>query len=98
MVMPNDNDFPSQGFLDYFSRNDELLVRLIKVVEAMELRLDITIPGDGGDIIPGPYTLPIDELRRRILLGEWIPYTTWPETTLDTPNKTQLLTTAVTDQ
>lgn len=96
--MPNGDGHPSPGLLDLLTRTDELLISLIEENRALNAKMSVLIgaPTD-GIIIPSAYTLAIDELRRRVLSGEWIPYTTWPEATQDAPTKTQALDTATTD-
>jgi len=57
---------PRQGFLDYVSRMDELLIAHLKLMKSLELSLNV--------MIPPIQKLPLTEMRRQLETGQYIPY------------------------
>lgn len=62
----NRNRLPAPGLLDYLSRQDELLVRLIEAVRKLNNGLEFIVPV-GGDVSK-------QELRQQVESNQYIPY------------------------
>jgi len=59
-------EIPKQGFLDYFTRIDELLVENIKAIHGLEVATNI--------IVPGIKRLSLVEMRQALESGKYVPY------------------------
>ncbi len=62
----NKSEYPRQGLFDFFTRRDELLIRINKTLEALDRAIQI--------IVPPAKVLDKVEMRKRVESGEWVPY------------------------